>query len=243
MLRGLEFVKLPLYKRRMPEASAATASLSAPRARILDRLKRLGPQRADALARALDVTAMAVRQHLYAMQEAGLIGFEREARARGRPVKLWHATARADAFFPDAHAALSVELIANVRSVFGEAGLDRLIAARTARQLRDYAARLKGARTMKSRVAALAKIRSEEGYLCDVRREGDDFLLIENHCPICDAARACLGLCRQELELFRATLGPGVSVEREDHIMVGARRCAYRIKTGERPRRTAAAST
>jgi len=48
-------------------------------------------------------------------------------------------------------------------------------------------------------------------------------------CPICEAARACTGLCQQELELFRATLGRGVRVLREDHILKGARRCAYRV--------------
>jgi len=208
----------------------ATASLSPPRKKILNRLKRHGPQDADALARGLGVTAMAVRQHLYALEAAGLVAFTEEARTRGRPAKLWRATERADSYFPDAHAVLAVELIGTARAAFGDAGLDRLIAARTARQLTDYTRRLKSARTLKARLPALAKIRTEEGYLCDTRPDGADFLLVENHCPICDAARACLGLCRQELELFRAILGPGVSVEREDHILQGARRCAYRIK-------------
>ena len=75
-----------------------------------------------------------------------------------------------------------------------------------------------------------ARIRTEEGYLCEAKRDGADFLLMENHCPVCEAARACTGLCRQELELFRTTLGPGVTVEREDHILAGARRCAYRVR-------------
>ena len=56
------------------------------------------------------------------------------------------------------------------------------------------------------------------------------FLFIENHCPICAAAAACSGLCRAELELFRRTLGPDVTVERTDHILAGARRCAYRVR-------------
>jgi len=58
---------------------------------------------------------------------------------------------------------------------------------------------------------------------------GDGFLLIENHCPICAAAAACQGFCRAELEVFRDTLGADVIVERTDHILAGARRCAYRI--------------
>ena len=55
------------------------------------------------------------------------------------------------------------------------------------------------------------------------------FLLTENHCPICAAATACQGFCTTELDLFRAVLGPGVVVERTQHIVSGDRRCAYRI--------------
>ena len=60
--------------------------------------------------------------------------------------------------------------------------------------------------------------------------DGDDFLLIENHCPICSAAKACTRLCKNELQVFQNALGPDTKVTREDHILSGARRCVYRIK-------------
>lgn len=59
-------------------------------------------------------------------------------------------------------------------------------------------------------------------------RDGD-FVLVENHCPICAAARFCQGLCAGEMRLFKGVLGKGVRVERTEHILKGARRCAYRI--------------
>ncbi len=85
-------------------------------------------------------------------------------------------------------------------------------------------------------VRALSAIRREQGYMaeCAARNDGG-FLLRENHCPICAAAKFCQGLCREELELFRAVLGPQVEVERTDHILAGASRCAYLIT----PRRAA----
>ena len=60
------------------------------------------------------------------------------------------------------------------------------------------------------------------------RREDGAYLLIENHCPICAAAAACRGFCRSELALFEAMLAPA-RVERLEHILVGARRCAYLV--------------
>jgi predicted ArsR family transcriptional regulator len=55
-------------------------------------------------------------------------------------------------------------------------------------------------------------------------------LLIEDHCPICAAATQCQGFCRSELALFQRCLGPGATVERTEHLLAGARRCAYRVR-------------
>jgi len=211
----------------------AIAGQGAARRKLLDVLKRLGPAPADALARALGVTAMAVRQHLYALKAQGLVSYRTEipdaGRGRGRPVKLWTAEEKADALFPDAHAALAADLIANMRAAFGEKGLDRILALRTAGQERVYGARLAGARTLKARLDALARIRSDEGYMAEVRREDGGFLFVENHCPVCAAARACTGLCREELHLFQRVVGDDVEIARTDHIVAGARRCAYKV--------------
>jgi len=54
--------------------------------------------------------------------------------------------------------------------------------------------------------------------------------LVENHCPICAAAKVCTGFCSTEQDLFRAVLGEKVIVERVEHIVAGDRRCAYRIQ-------------
>ncbi|MDQ3753204.1 MAG: MarR family transcriptional regulator, partial [Acidobacteriota bacterium] len=71
---------------------------------------------------------------------------------------------------------------------------------------------------------------TEEGYMAEVKSEdGGSYLLVENHCPICAAANACQGFCATELDLFRSVLGPGVEVERVEHIVSGDRRCAYRV--------------
>ena len=82
---------------------------------------------------------------------------------------------------------------------------------------------------MKVRVRRLAELRSAEGYLAEAVTDGQDMLLLEHHCPICDAASTCQGLCRAELDLFRETLGDDVTVERTQHVLSGDLRCAYRI--------------
>ena len=104
--------------------------------------------------------------------------------------------------------------------------------ARTRLQLRAYRERIRGASdgSLESRVRVLAAIRREQGYMAEcVTRADGSLLLRENHCPICVAAKSCQGLCREELGLFRAVLGTRTHVERTDHILAGASRCAYVI--------------
>jgi len=198
--------------------------------RLLHALKAAGPQSAAVIARRLGVTSPAIRQHLAKLQAEGLVAFEDQAAGVGRPRRRWHLTEIGHGRFPDSHAGLALDLIQSVGRIFGEEGLDKLISAREQASLELYSARLGGG-DLRQRLRGLAAVRSEEGYMAEVTAAPDgSFLLSENHCPICVAARACQGLCRSELALFRAVLGPGVEVERSEHILAGARRCAYRIR-------------
>jgi predicted ArsR family transcriptional regulator len=211
--------------------SRTTAAGAEPgsRRRILELLKWRGPLDARALARRLKVSAMAVRQHLYALTEEKLVVSEDEPRPIGRPAKLWRLTAAANDLFPNAHAELTLNLIHSVRETFGERGLEKLIAARTRDQIEAYRAQVPRG-PLRRRVEALARMRAREGYMAEVKHAADGaLLLIENHCPICAAAAACTNLCAGELQAFREVLGNDVRVERTDHILAGARLCAYRV--------------
>jgi predicted ArsR family transcriptional regulator len=198
---------------------------------ILYQLKTKGPQTAGPIAAKLGVTAMAVRQHFYRLKQQGLVDYVDERRPVGRPARVWRLTSSSASRFPDSHAELTLEVIGAVRAAFGERGLERLLHERTKRQKDSYARRMKKAGAgLVRRAQALAEIRREQGYMaeCAQRRDGS-ILLMENHCPICAAASSCQGLCREELSLFRALLGDQARVERVDHILAGARRCAYMI--------------
>ena len=134
---------------------------------------------------------------------------------------------------------LTVSLIDSIRAAVGEEGLEAIVASRTAAQSADYAERLAGA---DDRLAGLAEIRTDEGYMAEVIDPGDgrDRLLVEHHCPICEAAETCQGLCRSELEVFQRALGPAFTVAREQHLLSGDERCVYRI-TDSRQRTTGSA--
>lgn len=197
--------------------------------KILYLLKSQGPQSAAALGEQLQMTSMGARQHLLALEAEGWVSFNDEARGRGRPVRLWHLTELAWQRFPDTHGELTLQLIDDVRQLFGEEGMDRLIARREQQMLSRYRAELTQP-ALAEKLAALKALRSREGYMADMSQEEDgSWLWWESHCPICAAAQACRGFCRSELALFRELLAPA-KVEREQYLLEGDRRCLYRIR-------------
>jgi len=203
---------------------------SGTRQEILKSLKLQGERSAATLGEEMSVTPMAVRLHLYELEAEGLVAARSTPEGRGRPVKYWSLTPEAARIFPDAHQGLAVEMIKSVEELFGAAGLNKVIKKHGDIQRKAYREKLASAKTMAERVKRLARARNDEGYMAEARRDGRDWLLIENHCPICSAARACTGLCKNELTVFSDVLGKDVHIAREEHILSGARRCVYRVK-------------
>ncbi len=200
--------------------------------RLLVLLKTRGPQTAADLGQALGTTGENARQQLMKLAGDGLVETEAVARGVGRPSQFWRLTDRGHARFPDTHAELTVSLLRNLRDVLGKDALDRVISAREDETRAAYSAALAKIDGLEARIAALVAIRSREGYMAEWRpaEDGDGWFLIENHCPICAAATACQDFCRAELSIFQEMLGPKCSIERTEHIVKGARRCAYRIR-------------
>ena len=195
-------------------------------------LKMHGTLSAAILGKQLGTTSEAARQQLLRLADEGLVEAHSAAGGVGRPTQLWSPAPAAQARFPDTHAALTVQLLDIVRDHLGEEVLNTIITARETDTRSAYEVAVGSAADLKSRVAALADLRSQEGYMAAWSEEPDgSLLLVENHCPICAAATACQGFCRAELEVFRSVLGPEVTVERQEHIVAGGRRCTYAIRS------------
>ncbi|NHZ62494.1 helix-turn-helix transcriptional regulator [Massilia genomosp. 1] len=200
-----------------------------PAERILFFIKSKGPSPTARLAQMLEMTPEAARQQVQKLVAAGLIeGRQQDAAGVGRPRQDWVLTDAGNRRFPDTHAQMTVQLIGSIRQLFGEEGLDKLVAQRENEARLLYRQACHGA-TVPERLAQLAEIRTEEGYMARIESDAQGWLLIEDHCPICVAARTCQGFCRSELQLFAEIAGPGASVTREQHVLEGATRCVYRI--------------
>ncbi|KAA0013160.1 transcriptional regulator [Billgrantia pellis] len=199
--------------------------------RLLHLLKTRGPHSAAALGQMLGTSGENARQQLTKLSRQGLVDQRPRPGGVGRPTVEWRLSEAGHARFPNGHAELASRLILSVRDTLGDEALARLVEARQGETLALYREALDDASHLEARVERLVEIRCREGYMAEWQREGDgSLLLIENHCPICQAAQTCPAFCQSELEIFCAVLGETVDIERTDHVLAGARRCVYRIR-------------
>jgi len=198
--------------------------------RLLFRLKTKGPTSTAVLAEELKITAEAARLQIQKLLADDLImGLPDATAGAGRPKQNWELSAAGHARFPDAHAYLTVQLIGSIRELFGEDGLDRLIERRDIEMRNECRKACQGVRSIAGKLERLVAMRSAEGYMARVEKQGKDWLFIEDHCPICAAAQSCQGFCRSELQLFQEVFAGDASVTRQEHLLTGARRCVYLV--------------
>jgi predicted ArsR family transcriptional regulator len=198
--------------------------------KFLKLLKTKGPQSSAELAAHLNITGEGARFQLTRMAEEGLVEAKQESKGVGRPTQIWSLTTKGNKHFPDKHEAFSEGLLESMQEILDPAQVNAIINLREKKANKKYIEALKDIPDLEDKIARLAELRNSDGYLAEWDKEEGGFILIENHCPICAAAQRCADLCEAEMDTFKEIFGGSVSVERVDHIIAGARRCAYKIK-------------
>ena len=198
--------------------------------RILFLLKTRGPLKTADLGPMLNITPEAARQQIQKLVETGMIvGCLIPPVGAGRPSQKWILTDAAQARFPNTHAQLTAQLIVSIKLIYGSEGIDKVVETMELANTREYIAACEQGRNLEEKVRLLVDIRDTAGYMASMEAEGDNWLIIENHCPICVAAQQCQGFCRAELQVFQAAIGDAGQVERIEHMITGNRRCVYRV--------------
>ncbi len=201
------------------------------RQRLLDLLKVGGPCDVRTLASRLKVSAMAVRQHLYSLRIQKAVDSRDEMRPMGRPARIWSLTPAADRYFPDSHAALSLELLRVTRSALGGDRLRERLVTWGRERARLLVKKLRPNPSLRTRLRALWAVHARQGYMPGIEAgKAGTMYLVQNHCPIRVAAGDCDCLCEAELEFIRAAVGPQGTVARTAHILAGQRNWVYRIE-------------
>ena len=213
----------------MPETLARLTDASQPtRYRVLTALKLLGEASAHQLAERLQMTPMGVRRHLYALEEEGLVRHRVVRQGPGRPRFLYTLTASGHGWFGNRYATLTLDLLHLVRETYGDEAVQALFQRRGEERLARARERLAHL-PLPERVAGLAALLDQEGYLADWRQEDGCFYLCEHHCAIQAVAAEYPQACQSEWR-FIQQLFPEAVVERVRHVIGGDTACVYRIQ-------------
>ena len=179
------------------------------------------------LAGALSLSGMGVRRHLSTLAADGLV--EQSACAShgpGRPPAGWRLSASGMEMFPRHYDALALDVLEELGPELAATAL----ANRTEKQVDQYSEALSGCTSVEQRVAGLAELRDQAGYLAEWTESGDGYVLTENNCAVHRVAEHHPAVCAMELALIRRVMGPGVEVTRTSHTMTGDAVCSYRIR-------------
>ena len=202
--------------------------------RVLDYLKRAGRCGVKAMARSLQVTPMAVRHHLAVLEKAGVVKTTFQHRGVGRPVHFYSLSAAAEAFFPKEYGELASNLIRSIAELDGEAKLAQIFERMKDDAVARYASRMVG-KTLRGRVAEMAKIMTEAGYMADWQQlDAGTFQITEHNCAISCVAQQCPHACKCELAMLQELLPAAVS--RQEHMVAGDPCCRYLIQALPRHR-------
>lgn len=195
---------------------------------LLNTLKRSGELGVENLAESTALTISAVRQQLTGLQRDGLVAVTESRSGPGRPRYLYSLTSAADALYPRAYAELTNELLDYV----GEADpslMDAIFTRRRQRRIDAARLRLGPLPTLADKMAELAKILDDDGYLAEaVANEDGTFSIVEHNCAILGIAMRYGQACGSELEFIRTVL-PEAKVERVSHMLSGAFNCSYSV--------------
>jgi predicted ArsR family transcriptional regulator len=182
------------------------------------------------LAGVLGMSGMGVRRHLATLAASGLVEQATYVRrSRGRPPAGWRLSAAGLEMFPRRYDALALDLFEDLAPEEMAVALAR----RNDRQVAEYDAALAGCTGLAERVAALADLRDQAGYLAECGPAADEegtVVLTENNCAVHRVAEHQPAVCAMELSLMRRVLGPDVEVSRISHAMAGDAVCSYRIR-------------
>ncbi len=169
-----------------------------------------GASTAVALAERLDLTPAAVRRHLDALLEEGMIAAREPrsgaTRGRGRPAKVFALTEAGRDHFDQQYDDLAVQALRFLAETGGDDAVREFANRRVAFIEERFDATLADNPHL-SPTEALAQIFTDEGYAASVRDLPVGAQLCQQHCPVSHVAHEFPQLCEAETEAIGRVLG------------------------------------
>ncbi|MES2521213.1 MAG: helix-turn-helix domain-containing protein [Gemmatimonadota bacterium] len=215
----------------MEDVIGALGGFRGVRADLLVALRKAQPLTAHELGETFGLTANALRRHLKALEDDGLVRHEREVRGVGAPVYRFSLTAAGEALFPRGYIAVLTVALDAIRESGGTAALDAVL-ERTWRDLAEEAGPVLEGLPLSERVPLVAELLTAKGYMAEALEtgppEGPKALTLRiNNCAMREIVNRFPEACAAEAKFVERLLG--VPLVRGAHRLEGCGRCEYAV--------------
>jgi predicted ArsR family transcriptional regulator len=218
---------LPIATKKL---ESIAEGFSEPKKRLLYYLKVMQEAGLQELAKTMKMTRMGVHKHLAHLQERGLVEAIEIREHVGRPRMIYKLTSQSKTIFPKSYGAIATHAFDFIERNMGKEGVEKVLRERQ-RDLFDlYNDRLKDL-DFNKRVKELARIRDEEGYMAESKKESrgrGHHVILEYNCPIIHIAEKHWEACSIESELFEKLLD--AKIETTHRAAKGDLICKFQIK-------------
>lgn len=212
----------------MLELATSLVGYRGVRAELLVALKREQPLTAKELAERFHVTTNALRRHLEALEEAGVVRHRREVRGVGGPVFAYSLSESGEALFPRSYGSALLEALEVVREHEGTDGVVDVFRRRwaaLAAEAKPEMAKL----PLSERAQLLAELFTSLGYMAEAECTSPARATLRKHnCAIRAVAERYPEVCAAEADFMVEVLG--FPVERGEHILRGCNACQYTVR-------------
>ena len=222
----------------MEEVVGALGGFRGVRAELLVALKKAQPRSAHELGEQFGLTANALRRHLKALEEDGLVRYQRDVRGVGAPVYAYSLTSAGEALFPRSYVQVLSAALDALRTQRGDAAVEAVLEAEWQR-LADEAGPILDALPLAERIPLVAELLTAKGYMAEVVtttpaepvNNGDDaeprVTLRIHNCAVREIAERFPQACTVEAKFVERLLG--VPLVRGAHRLGGCGHCEYGV--------------
>lgn len=209
----------------MDDVVGALGGFRGVRAELLVALKKAQPLSAHELGDQFGLTANALRRHLKALEDDGLVRYQREVRGVGAPVFTYSLTPAGEALFPRSYVSVLSAALDAIRAQTGDAAVEAVLESEWKR-LADEAGPVLDALPLEERVPLVAELLTAKGYMTVV----DASLNLRIHnCAVREIVERFPEACSVEAKYVERLLG--VPMVRSAHRKDGCGHCEYGVSS------------
>ncbi|QXJ27787.1 hypothetical protein J5U23_00654 [Saccharolobus shibatae B12] len=202
-------------------------SETSPEGKIILFIKKNGPATLQEIADHLGISKMGAYKHIIKLEHEGLISRKVIKKEIGRPIYVFNLTESGKLYFTNSDSLILLKFLEYIKREGKDEIVIKFLKGRYKALYTEYKDKL-SKKELDEKVEILAKLRTSEGYMAEVKKCGNSFELIEFNCPIYKIASIYEEACSMERELFSKVLD--AEVENSHRQVNNSNVCRFIIK-------------